>query len=63
MYLLLLDESGSMGGSWSSLISAASAFTTVVNSPALKQFSKLSIVTYESSAEIKGENLEPSSAL
>jgi uncharacterized protein with von Willebrand factor type A (vWA) domain len=53
MYVLLLDESGSMSGKpWEDLKSAAKDFSALVSAPA-----KISIITYHSNATVKGENL------
>jgi hypothetical protein len=51
MYLLLLDESGSMDGSdWDSLIIASKLFASEVSADGLKQCSRISIITYGSDA-------------
>ena len=57
MYVLLLDESGSMRKEWDNLIAAAKDFAALVSAPA-----KISIINYASGATIKGENLGSSEA-
>ena len=60
MYLLLLDESASMGGSsWDCLISASKLFASEVSADGLKNFSRISIITYSSNAKVHKENQEP----
>ena len=58
MYILLLDESGSMRNEWPNLIAAAKDFAALVTPPA-----KLSIINYASDATLKGENLSSPEAL
>lgn len=63
MYLLLLDESGSMYGEWEALIVAAKSFTELVAVPGFKDYSRIAILKHNSYTTIIGEKFEPSKAL
>jgi uncharacterized protein with von Willebrand factor type A (vWA) domain len=63
LYLLLLDESGSMYGEWEALIVAAREFTELVAAPGLKDYSRIAILKHNHETIIIGEKFEPIKAL
>jgi uncharacterized protein with von Willebrand factor type A (vWA) domain len=63
LYILLLDESGSMYHDWAALLVSVSQFASLVADPSLKDFSTIAIIKHNSYATIVGEKYKPSEAV
>jgi hypothetical protein len=60
LYILLLDESGSMTYEWPALLTAAGSFASLVADPSLKDLSTIAILKHNHFTTIVGEKFTPS---